>query len=275
MSETVKIQTVTPAIARKWLSGNVDNRKLRESRVVWLSRLLIDGEWELTGDAIVFDDQGVLINGQHRLSAVVVADVSARFVVLRGVPASSQEVMDQNLSRSLGDQLHRRGVPNQNVVASALQWLYHMQYSEETGNVNYADNSLRPSFRQLLTLFEKNIEITDHTNSVSKLAYYTKVRQGPTLGIKYRLHQIDPDETDVFFSRWQEGIHEGKNDPIWRLREFCLMDASSHKTLGRAPAYRYVALVLKAWNYWRDGQTIERLNWTYSGTKKEAWPVPH
>ena len=59
----VAIETVTPTKAKNWLQGNVDNRRLRESRVIFFSRLLQEGEWELTGDAIVFDTEGILING--------------------------------------------------------------------------------------------------------------------------------------------------------------------------------------------------------------------
>ena len=92
---TVTIERVTPTQAKQWLQGNVDNRKLRETRVVFFTRLLQEDEWELTGDAIVFADQGILINGQHRLTAVVVSKVPAQFLVLRGVPSKTQEVMDQ------------------------------------------------------------------------------------------------------------------------------------------------------------------------------------
>lgn len=274
MAQTVKIETVTPAMARKWLEGNVDNRRLRESRVVYLARILSDGEWELTGDAIVFDDQGVLINGQHRLSAVVVADTPARFLILRGVPTTAQEVMDQNLSRSLADQLQRRGISYQFVVASALGWIYQFEYMEETGNVHYANSALRPSMRQLLHLFDQNTELVDEVVGINKLQYYLKVRPGPTLAAKHRLIQVDAEETEVFFKHLQEGTGLAKGDPIWRLREWCLADKSAIRRTGRVPAYRYLALVFKAWNLWREGETIERLIWTQSPTKKEAWPVP-
>jgi hypothetical protein len=274
VSQSVRIETVTPKKAQGWLAGNVDNRKLRETRVVHLARILSQGEWELTGDAIVFDDQDVLINGQHRLSAVVVAGVAARFVILRGVPTRTQEVMDQNLSRSLADQLQRRGIGMQFVVASALGWLYQFDYTERTGNVHYADPSMRPTLRQLLKLFEDNQGLVGESHTVGKLTYYLKTRPGPTLAAKHRLLAVDAEEAEIFFKHLQEGTGLSKNDPIWRLREWCLFDKSTARTAGRAPAYRYLALVFKAWNYWREGQTLQRLNWVYSPTKKEAWPIP-
>jgi hypothetical protein len=272
---TVTIENVSPTKAKQWLQGNVDNRKLREGRVLFFSRLLQEDEWELTGDAIVFDDQGVLINGQHRLTALVVAKTSAQFLVLRGVPSKAQEVMDQGLSRNLGDQLHRRGTLYPAVVASALQWLAQMNYTEKTGNVHYSTGAQRPSLRELLALFEANPELADEQKNLNKIRYYLKVRPGPTLALYHRLLQIDREEAEIFFKQLQEGTGLAKNDPIWRLREWCIAETRTRNTKGRAPAYRYVAMVLKAWNFWRDGKEIQKLTWQYSSLNKEAWPVPY
>ena len=271
---TVTIETVSPTKAKGWLQGNVDNRKLRETRVLFFSRLLQEGEWELTGDAIVFDDQGILINGQHRLTAVVVSKISAEFLVLRGVPSKAQEVMDQGLSRNLGDQLHRRGVQYNTIVAGSLQWLAQMTYTEKTGKVHYATPDMRPSLRELLQLFEKNPELAQEAKATNKLVYYLKVRPGPTTALYHRLKKIDAEEAEIFFKHLQEGAGLGKNDPIWKLREWCLNDARTRRTTGRAPAYRYVAMTLKAWNIWREGKTTQKLAWTYSSVKKDPWPNP-
>lgn len=272
--ETVKIQTVTPKMAQAWLEGNVDNRRLRESRVLHFSKILQLGEWDLTGDAIVFDDQGVLINGQHRLTAIVVTGIPARLLILRGVPSSAQEVMDQGLSRNLGDQLHRRGIAYPIYIAGGLHWLYRMHYIEETGNVHFASPAMRPTLRELLQLFDKNMELVEEAGSFNRLIKVTRVRPGPTLAIKHRLARIDTDDAETFFDKWTDGEGLKRSDPIHRLREFTLEDARYATTRGRAPDYRYVAYALKAWNWWREGKPMERLNWTYSSTRREPWPTP-
>jgi hypothetical protein len=272
--ETVDIEMVTPEQAQEWLQGNVDNRRLREPRVLRHAKTLERGEWDLTGDALVFDAEGVLINGQHRLTAVVVTQIPARFVVLRGVPSKAQEVMDQGLSRNLADQLHRRGVPYTTAVASALHWLYRMAYIEETGGVHYADPSLHPSLRQLLALFEENKSLVEEAPSLNRLVYYCKVRAGPTLAIKHRLLKIDREDAEVFFERWAEGTDLSKTNPIFKLREFCINDARSRTTRGRAPDYRYVAYALKSWNYFREDAPMRQLQWKFSATQKEPWPTP-
>jgi hypothetical protein len=271
---TVAIERVTPKQAQAWLEGNVDNRKLRETRVLFFARLLQEGEWELTGDALVFDDKGILINGQHRLSAIVVSGVTASFLILRGVPSKAQEVMDQGLSRNLADQLHRRQVPYAISVAGSLQWLYQMSYIERTGNVHYPNGSLRPSLRELLALFEQHPELPEEAGRIYKIVYHIKVRHGPTLALYHRLKSVDTEEAEIFFKHLDEGAGLAKNDPIWRLREWCLTDVRTRNTTGRAPTYRYMAMVLKTWNLWREGKTVNKIAWAYSGARKDPWPTP-
>jgi len=277
--ETVRIQEVTPKQAQAWLEGNVDNRNLREPRVVNLAGILQRGEWELTGDALVFDSDGTLLNGQHRLTAVVVAQVPARFLVLRGVPPKAQEVMDTGLKRTLSDQLQRRQVPYYTYVSSALFWLHRMEYSEATGIAHYAEPSLRPSFRQLLKLYDENPELAEEAPKIGRHVNNLKVRAGATLAVYHRLKKIDDEnienEVDIFFENWVTGAGLRANDAIWRLREWCLEDAAKRHTRGRAPDYRFVAYVLTAWNKWREGEPVRQLKWTYTPTSRMAWPVPH
>jgi hypothetical protein len=275
--ETVKIEEVTPAKAQQWLEGNVDNRKLREDRVLAHARVLQAGEWELGESAIVFDDQGVLINGQHRLSAVIVSGIPARFIILRGVPSQTQEIMDTGLGRNLADQLTRRGlvVSHANILSGALYWTHQLAYNEETGNVHYSEPSERPTLRQLLQIWEKHEDMADHVRPVSRLRSATKVRPGPACALRYRLFAVDPEEAEMFFDIWTTGENLKRDDPILRLREWTLEDARLRGVRGRAPTYRFMAMSLKAWNLWRDQMPCQKLIWVFSPSKKEVWPIPH
>lgn len=276
--EAVSIATVTPKQAQEWLEGNVDNRNLREARVLQHSQVLQRDEWELTGDALVFDEDGTLLNGQHRLSAVVVTGIPARFVILRGVPAKAQEVMDTGLSRTLGDQLQRRGVPYYTYVSSALFWLHRMAYSEATGIAHYAEPSQRPSFRQLLALYESNKELADEAPKIGRIVNNLKVRAGATLALYHRLKQIEDEnieaEVDMFFEKWLTGAELKASDPIFRLREWTMEDAQKRHVKGRAPDYRFVAYSITAWNKWRDGEPIRQLKWVYTPSTRMSWPIP-
>lgn len=83
---TSRVVDVTPAIAEKWLAKNhEDNRAVVWHRVEAFANDMRAGAWKLTHQGVAFDEEGRLIDGQHRLQAVVHAGVTVRMLVLRGV----------------------------------------------------------------------------------------------------------------------------------------------------------------------------------------------
>src|SRR5688500_13425048 len=102
MSEpTIEKVTITPQMAKDWLAANTHNRKLRDHHVVALSRDMKAGRWHDTGTPIKFDRAGVLLDGQHRLEAIVLADVPIQMWVFRGLESEVQDYMDTGLRRSV------------------------------------------------------------------------------------------------------------------------------------------------------------------------------
>lgn len=111
---------VTPALAGEWLSKNDRNRNLRQELVFKYAKDMIEGRWGFTGDPVQFDVNGNLLNGQHRMAAIIKANVTLRMLVVRGLNRDSQEYMDVGARRTLGDQLQLMGFKNsRNLAASA------------------------------------------------------------------------------------------------------------------------------------------------------------
>jgi hypothetical protein len=270
--ETVDILEVTPEMAEAWLEKNTRNRSLRESRVVNTAGALMRGEWKLTGDCIVFDEAGELINGQHRLHAIVLSGVSGRLVVLRGVPAENQEVMDQNLSRNLADALKLRGKPYCFALAAALKFFYRLEYIKETGNVNYANPGVRPTTPQCLHLFDQNPEIIDYVPRVGSFNKALKMRTGVTTALWYSFAEINEPDATAFFEALLDGAKLAKQSPILQLRRILINDMVSARPKMRD--YREAALICKAWNLYREGNQVGALSWNYGGRAKEAFPIP-
>jgi hypothetical protein len=65
------LMQITPEIAKAFLAGNTDNRKLASRTVEVLARDMVNGCWRVTHQCIAISESGLLIDGQHRLSAVV------------------------------------------------------------------------------------------------------------------------------------------------------------------------------------------------------------
>jgi hypothetical protein len=272
---TVRIQTITPAQAEKWLAeANIRNRDLRESRIVHLVENIKREEWKLTGDSIVFDLDGVLLNGQHRLSACVLSGEPIECVVLRNIPRENQDVMDDTLSRKLGDALRLRGETDVHRLGAGIAWYQRMVYAEMTGSPFYADNGKRPSIPQLLAVFDENQGLRDCLAPSRPVLRALKLRPGPLLAVWYRLSLVDAQEAEVFFDGLRSGAELAEGSPILALRRYCEQERNVSRARNRNPDFRWVAVVVKAWNAWREARPIKVLSFTYSSTSRESWPEP-
>lgn len=105
-----QIVDVTPALAAEWLTRNFENnRTINASAVARFAEDMKSGAWRLTHQGLAFDEIGRLVDGQHRLRAVLVANVSARMVVSYYLAASPLEKIDRGTARSIGAVLEVSG----------------------------------------------------------------------------------------------------------------------------------------------------------------------
>src|SRR5690349_1505768 len=94
------VMEVTPDMAARWLEGNTHNRPLNQAHVERLVKDMKAGRWQLTHQGLAFDDRGVLLDGQHRLWAVIEANVPVNFRVFFNEPPESRLVLDCGKRRS-------------------------------------------------------------------------------------------------------------------------------------------------------------------------------
>lgn len=100
---------VTPEIAEAWLQRNEHNRPIRARHVAEMAQDMRLGMWRLTHQGIAFDTQGNLIDGQHRLHAIVAAGVPVYLMVTTGMDRSAAGVIDTNVNRSPVDAMTLSG----------------------------------------------------------------------------------------------------------------------------------------------------------------------
>ena len=132
-----EVQTITPERASKLLQNHLRperQRPLSESVVESYARVMRAGHWMLTHQGIAIDDAGELIDGQHRLTAVVRSGVAVPMLVTTDIPHNGHadgfltiDAIDRGQERIVGQQLQlRHGVTNGNLYASAARsvlWL--------------------------------------------------------------------------------------------------------------------------------------------------------
>lgn len=131
---------VTPAFAQELLSRNINNRRCQPSRVNQIANAMCLGLWQNNGESVIVASSGVLLDGQHRLAAVVMSGVSVPMTVVSGVHEDAFQTIDSGRTRMSSDVLGITGVKNPKTVggAAALLWrMFHGLYLPEPCTSNY------------------------------------------------------------------------------------------------------------------------------------------
>ena len=122
MQPNTEFINVTPRMAQDWLAFNKSNRRISLPVVEAYANDMRAGAWRLTHQGIGFADDGTLIDGQHRLHAIVKAGFPVMLAVTRGLSSAAQEVVDAQKPRSVSDQLSLiDGLPSANKYAGACR----------------------------------------------------------------------------------------------------------------------------------------------------------
>ena len=82
---------------------------------------MISGKWLFDGQPIRFDSDGFLLDGQHRLNAIVKSGTSQKFLIIKGLQNETFKVMDTGKNRNGSDALSILGIKYSADIASACR----------------------------------------------------------------------------------------------------------------------------------------------------------
>lgn len=99
------VEVIGPHVAASYLKANSGNRKLRPNHVRSLAAAMQRNEWQLTHQGIAFSERGRLLDGQHRLNAIIAANATVQMVVVRGLPDDAFMAVDIGNKRTTADVL--------------------------------------------------------------------------------------------------------------------------------------------------------------------------
>ena len=120
-------EVVTPDIAREWLTNlHPNQRPPTPTHVQRLASDMREGRFVLSPDAICITAAGKIANGQHRLRAVVMTGLPVLFIVARGWPDSSYDVMDAGLRRALKHRVTLDWLRTNVAIATVRQTVFGM-----------------------------------------------------------------------------------------------------------------------------------------------------
>lgn len=248
----MSVELVTPERAKDLLALQQKNRRPSNSRIEKYARAVRDGRWQITGEAIILDERGRPLNGQHRLLAIVMSGVSAPAVIISGVLEEAFVSMDQGKLRGFADVLSIEGHDSCSSAASAMRWAYvyfnHGFDSLWTGNG--PDNDQLYEFAESHPKIGKSVEFVK-ANVLNKMP----------IGIFAFCHYIcarkHAAEANTFFESILSATNIKPGSPEFLVNRLI----GSMTTRTKAEMVHLAAIVIKAWNASVRGERPLRLRW--------------
>jgi hypothetical protein len=250
---------VTPVKAGEWLEANTANRPLSKPVVKAFAEAMRRGEWVVTHQGIAFDTSGVLVDGQHRLAAIVEADMPVEVTVFTEVSEGAFDVLDTGKRRNAADVLAIEGEKSATMLAAMVRtvWLY-----ENRPDMNWSGGSAGVTNHQIVHELEAHPKLRDFVTVGEQIAAATGMIKSAAGAGSYLISQANKRADP---SPWFEGLIDGaglsKGDPrlVFRRVMFAAARKQAGQVLRRRDTREHVALYLKAFNAWATGEPLPQL----------------
>jgi hypothetical protein len=246
---------VTPESAAQWLATNGRNRPIRARHVARLAAAMTRGEWRLNGETIKIGVDGSLLDGQHRLLAIIASGVAVELTVAVDVDPAVFPTIDTGVKRQARDVLAIAGESScVSLSAAAALCLRFPDMRTYTPNIDVSHASVLAFVR-------------NHPQLEESVAFFATQRAKRLVGsagiaLHYLFRREDRDAADVFFLDLIDGANLQRNQSVFLLRNRLLDQRRS-----RLREMLKLALFIKAWN--RRSTTLEVLQWR----SDELFPV--
>lgn len=249
---------VTPAKSAAWLKNNFVNRPVKEDVIVAYARDMMAGQWVPTHQGIAFNDQDALIDGQHRLLAVVMSGVTVRMMVTFGLPSkiagremTTMDCVDRGRTRSVADQLViQHGFKYGSLTASICAALASLCCGERTRRLSVGQTL--EVFRE----FEQGVQfVIEHRSKEHGLK-----TAGVLAGFAFAL-AVDGNPVSHMFTAMNSG--DGLTPTLKLLRDFLTSDEA--KLFSRSLDRGLAELTLQAIHLVGIGQEVTKLEMSLDG----------
>lgn len=246
-----QIEMITPAFARQALDQNPMNRSISNITVERYAREMKEGRWNNNGQPIIFAEDGTLLDGQHRMQAILHAQEPIGMWVIRGVPKENFVTIDTGRVRNLSDVLNIEGYSNTKLIAGMAKAAY-----------NYASglHFNRPLTTPVLNDFINNHpRIKDVASEVAQEMRGTRLPKVPLAAVVFLGNESRAYDKEA--REFIEGVASGaglwEGDPRLTLREWVNKNRSSQNAAGGSLRTEMVfAATARAWTAFAAGDAL-------------------
>lgn len=264
--------SITPELAAKILADhNEGNRNIFPTAVERYVGLIARGAWVAETESIDFDNDGNLIDGQNRLTAIVQAGHAVDNVVRWGVDQRARMTKDMGVARVPAHGLAIRGFKNVSALAAIAKLAYHYENSR-LASINAPDSQI--GHDELANFIVANPGLEDAASFISSAHVCTRLRLLPTSigGFIYYFaaKTRTPDAARAFFERLASADDTSPRSVTRILRE--RLHHNRHTSKAKLPNKELIALCIKTWNAYATKRPVGTLRWRSEGNVPEAFP---
>lgn len=261
-----KVETITPYKAKDLLKRNTKNRPVSDKRVRHYSRLMKDGKWYLTHQGIAISENDVIIDGQHRLLAIIMANTSVDVNITYGLDDETFKYVDVGYTRTLSNIFAIENIPNYAKHSSGLSKYFSLK--DKMIDVNTASDRSRIDSSDthddyLIFYYAHEELLVKIQKQTSKYYSSYRILKNSELYSYFCFLMFNRDhsfeEIKNFFDNVYMFNHDGRSTAPQLLFQKLISNAtgvteikSKHKS----------ALINKAWNYYKKGRSPKILKWT-------------
>lgn len=253
---TVQQVDIDAPMAQRFLDSMVDNRPVKKRVVDGMVRSMIRGDFPFIADTVRFNDNGELIDGEHRCRAIIAASATRRgltipALVVWGLNPRTRMYMDQGVVRRAADQvalgLKRKNASKLAAVANILiRW---------DANAHLTTN-LKPTTSEVYSYVEEHVgllEIAVHHQAelVRGIGYGTAA----CAAVFARTYGVDAKYAEYFYEALADGVDLIPSQPLHTLRQALITRPRKENW---QPLDTMFAII-RMWNAERRDETMRKL----------------
>lgn len=243
---------VTPDVAKKWLEYNTANRCITKDTLNRYTDDMKAGRWADNGESIKFS-KGKLLDGQHRLLAIIQSDKTLVLSVEFGLVPESQDFMDIGRHRTPRDVLSIEGLGawESRTLGSAIHTMIEVDRGGMIyGATKHSNADARAYYLENFAAIEKSLRTIHSVYGRNK----SLIPAALAVALHYLFSRKSEEAADIFFDKLFSGEDLSRDSSIWRLRNRLVSDAIQRT---RRSQYERIGFVIKAWNSYRAGRPMK------------------
>jgi hypothetical protein len=234
-----RIESIDAARAEAYLRHNTRNRRVMPAHVTSIARDIVAGRWMLNAQPICFARDGLLLNGQHRLMAVILADGVIEVPVIRGLPPAAEATYD----------LHAKRSPE---FGTALESFGDRALVSAMANLLWRRELRPPGARHTkATASEIKAIVADHPRLLELRSFGRKMVDHGRASVMgygaYAIERSDPQRGPEFLRALESGADLPAGHPILMLRR-----QLQRLRRDKAPQEDQLAALLGGWERFRN-----------------------